>query len=456
MMHASQKFGLYLGLLLPFATFLIPGLSWSSQMALAISVFAIVYWTFEPVPIPYTAILMLTLYPLLQVLPFETTFNAFSGKVIWLVFSGMALSLGLTETPLGLRIAHLILDRVRSYQQLLFGLHLLGLLMALLIPSGVVRVLILMPMVLSLLKSLGEQPGSKISAAFVLAVVCSTYYGGVGILTASVPNLVLLGVLDTHKITLYWSQWAYYLFPVIGLLRVIMIYFLIRFIFRPPQEPDLSTPPTITDVPQNLTPAEKKVLGVLLTGILLWATDVLHGLHPVFIGLGIVLFIYLPVWGPLQFDTIKKVNFPLLIYIAATFTIGYALEHTGLIHHLTAICTPFLQKITSPIVLLGCITYLAIPFDFLMDTAVVAGVLTPLILDLATALNFPPLPLVLSLGIGTGIVSIPYQSAPFVVAYSFRQATMGQFILMMMLISLVTLTLLVPLNLLYWHLIGFV
>ena len=455
-MHTTQKFGLYLGLLLPFAIFLIPGLNGPSQMALAIAVFAIVYWTFEPVPIPYTAIVMLTLYPLLQILPFETTFNAFSGKAIWLVFSGMALSLGITETPLGLRISHLILDRVRSYQQLLFGLHLLGLIMALLIPSGVVRVLILMPMVLSLLKSLGEEPGSKISAAFVLAVVCSTYYGGVGILTASVPNLVLLGVLEAHNITLYWSQWAYYLFPVIGLLRVSVLYLLIRFIFHPNQEPDLSKPPTIGAVPPNLTTAEKKVLGVLLTGILLWATDVLHGTHPVFIGLGIVLFIYLPIWGPLQFETIKKVNFPLLIYIAATFTMGYALEHTGLNQHLTAIFTPILQQITSPITLLGYVTYLAIPFNFLMDTAVVAGVLTPLILDLATALNLPPLPLALSLGIGTGIVSIPYQGAPFVVAYSFRQVTMGQFILIMMLISLITLTLLVPLNLLYWHLIGFV
>jgi Na+/H+ antiporter NhaD/arsenite permease-like protein len=105
---------------------------------------------------------------------------------------------------------------------------------------------------------------------------------------------------------------------------------------------------------------------------------------------------------------------------------------------------------------MGCITYLAIPFDFLMDTAVVAGLLTPIILDLATALNLPPLPLALSLGIGTGIVSIPYQGAPFVVAYSFRQAKMSQFILIMMLISLVTLTILLPLNLLYWRLIGFI
>ena len=168
------------------------------------------------------------------------------------------------------------------------------------------------------------------------------------------------------------------------------------------------------------------------------------------------MFTYLPIWGPLPFETLKKVNFPLLIYIAATFTMGYALEHTGLNGHLTSFFAPLLQNVTSPLALMACITYLAIPFDFLMDTAVVAGVLTPIVLDIASALNLPPLPLALSLGIGTGIVSIPYQGAPFVVAYSFGQVKMGQFILIMMLVSLVTLTILLPLNLLYWHLIGFV
>ena len=255
-MNSSQKIGLYLGLVLPLAVLFFPGLNLSAQLALAIAVFTVVYWTFEPLPIPYTAILILTLYPLLNILPFETTFNAFSGKALWLVFSGMALSLGITETPLGLRISHLILGRVRNYQQLLFGLHLLGLILALLIPSGVVRVMILMPMVVSLLRSLGEQPGSKISAAFVLAAVCSTYYGGVGILTASVPNIVLLGVLESHNMTIYWSQWALYLFPVIGLLRVGCIYLLIRYCLRPAREPNLSQLPGMGDVPNHRTPTE--------------------------------------------------------------------------------------------------------------------------------------------------------------------------------------------------------
>ncbi|MDP6041928.1 MAG: SLC13 family permease, partial [Candidatus Latescibacteria bacterium] len=449
--------GLILGLTLPLTFLLLPGeLATSARLALALTVLTVIFWTFEPVPIPYTAILVLVLFPLLEIIPFATAFSGFAGKAVWLVFAGMALSLGITETPLGARMAHLVLDRIGSYNQLILGLHVLGLTMALLIPSGVVRVLITMPMVVSLLKSLNETPGSKVSAGLVLSLTCATYYSGTGILTAGVPNLVILGVLESRNITIYWSEWAFYLFPVIGLLRVGLIYGLIRLLFRPEHEPDLSTHPNIAKVPEHLTPPEKKVLIILIVGILFWVTDVLHGVHPVYIGLALVLLCYLPGWGPLPFDTIKKVNFPLLIFISAVFAIGHALENSGLNSNLTIPLAHYLETAKTPTAQLSLIAWSAVPFDFLMDTAAVGGVLAPLLLDLSTQLGLSPLPVALSLAIGTGVVFIPYQGAPFIVAYSFRYARMGQFVLVMSLISLLTLILLLPLTLLYWRIIGFI
>lgn len=455
-MSRTQTIGLILGLGLPLCIACYPGLDMPARLALALTVFGALFWTFEPAPIPYTAIAILALFPLLNVIPFDLAFSAFSGKAVWLVFSGMALSLGITETPLGARMAHLVLDRARTYNRLILGLHALGLAMALLIPSGVVRVLILMPMVVSLLQSIGEKPHSKASAAIVLSLVCATYYGGTGILTASVPNLVVFGAMESRGLAIFWSQWAYYLFPVVSLLRVGLVFFLIRLLFRPNPAPALAAHPDIARPPKHLTSSEKKVLGLLLLGIGLWAADALHGIHPVFIGLGLVLLLYLPHWGPLPFDTLKKVNFPLLIYIAAVFAMGHALDHTGLNARLSAAFTPYFSNLSSTFLALCLIACLAVPFDFLMDVAAVAGVLTPLMLDLGAELGLPALPVALSVAIGTGVAFIPYQSAPFVVAYSFRWVKMGQFIRIMTLISLMTFLLLLPLTLLYWRIIGFV
>ena len=51
---------------------------------------------------------------------------------------------------------------------------------------------------------------------------------------------------------------------------------------------------------------------------------------------------------------------------------------------------------------------------------------------------------------------IPYQAAPLLVAYGFGYVRLGQFITVLTLISLTTLIVLLPLNLLYWTLIGFI
>ena len=60
-----------------------------------------------------------------------------------------------------------------------------------------------------------------------------------------------------------------------------------------------------------------------------------------------------------------------------------------------------------------------------MDTAAVGGVLAPFLLDLGPQLGLSPLPIALSLAIGTGVVSSPIRARPFIVAYSFRYARMG-------------------------------
>ena len=86
----------------------------------------------------------------------------------------------------------------------------------------------------------------------------------------------------------------------------------------------------------------------------------------------------------------------------------------------------------------------------------IAAVLGPILLDYAAQMGLPPLPAALSIAIGSSLVFFPYQSAPFVLAYSFRYVRMGQFILLMTLMSVLTLLILVPLNLLYWRLIGLI
>ena len=56
----------------------------------------------------------------------------------------------------------------------------------------------------------------------------------------------------------------------------------------------------------------------------------------------------------------------------------------------------------------------------------------------------------------TTLAFLPYQSAPFMVAYGFRQFSMQQLVLTQGLISMASLVLICPLNLLYWRWLGLI
>ena len=186
-MNRNQSIALALILAIVALAFLIP-LETPERVVVALALISAICWTLEPIPIPLTALGLLLALPVSGVTTFESTFAAFGRPAVWLVFSGMVISQLITETKLGDILSSLIASRLKHSAAFILELSLFGVLLALLIPSGVVRVLIALPVLTALIDALKAERNSPLSAAIVLSVVCATYYGGTGILTASVPN----------------------------------------------------------------------------------------------------------------------------------------------------------------------------------------------------------------------------------------------------------------------------
>ena len=158
-----------------------------TQLTLGLVLASIILWTTEPIPLEFSSFAILLAIPAFGLLDFSTTFAPFSSKTIWLTFAGMVVSLALSETGLGTWLASILL-RFFGYSafRLLSGLHLLGLLAAIVIPSGVVRVLVLIPIGLAIIEMLNAQTNKPLKTAILLSLVCSTLYGGFGILTGQI------------------------------------------------------------------------------------------------------------------------------------------------------------------------------------------------------------------------------------------------------------------------------
>jgi anion transporter len=428
-----------------------------AHKALCLALFAVVFWTTEPVPLELSSLLVLLLLPALGLLSFEEGFAPFAGKTIWLIFAGMALSLGIAETGLGDRLAERALRYLGSRPfGLLLYLHLIGLLLAFLIPSGLVRVLLLMPFGMALAERVAQRH-PDLDAAVLLSLLCSTYFGGGGILTGTVPNLVVAGQFERESgQTIFWSTWLWWMFPLIGLARTALS-LLVIWCLLGRRLPPLSWTSPLSGDQAPLDLPQRRALLVLGTGMALWATDAWHQIAPAYVGLLGVLLLVLPGWGPLPFERLRSLNFPFFFYIAALFSLGTALQVSGFNQG-------FIDFVAGQVHLEAygwfgrhlALTLMAVPLDFLMDIAAVAGVITPALMELGQAHGVEPLAAAMSTGMATTLVFLPYQAAPFMVAYSYRRFSLARLVLVQFSISLLSLLLICPLNVLYWHWLGLI
>ncbi len=436
----------------------LPGLSPDEQRALGVTLFALILWTAQPVPIEVSSFAVLLLLASSGLLTFTDTFAPFAGPTIWLVFSGMVLSLILSETGLGNRLADSALPWLAggSRLRLLAGLHLLGMSAAFLVPAGVVRVLLLMPVGIALCRALDpDRQDVALPPAVTLSIVCGTYYGGGAVLTGSVPNLVVAGQLESVTgYVVFWGEWLVWMFPVGGVGRMVLSIAVIWVLWGRrllPLSQGVAPPPAALD------PEQRTMLALLLLGVALWATDVVHGLAPVFVGLGLVLATILPRWGPLPVEGLRQINFPFLFYIAALFGIGEILDGAG-------INTRMVQAMTTALPDAGghwfgehlTLTVATLPLDFLMDSAAVGAVATPSLLAEGADAGLSALASAMSVAMATTVAFLPYQAAPFMAVLGFGTIRARDLSLAMLLISTLSVLLLCPLNILYWRALGLI
>ena len=170
--------------------------------------------------------------------------------------------------------------------------------------------MLLVPFGVALIERGPGKGNPLLEATILLSLVCSTYYGGCGILTGAVPNLVVAGRLEevTGRV-LFWGEWMQWMFPVIGLVRTALCVGVVWLLFARRLDPSAWGPEPASSVP-SLDSSQRRMLGILLSGVALWATDTLHHLPPVYVGLGLVFACVLPRWGPLRFSQIPQANLP--------------------------------------------------------------------------------------------------------------------------------------------------
>ncbi len=256
------------GLLALLAAVLAPWPSQAHVVGVVAAVMA-VWWLFEPVPRPLTAVLPLALWPVTGVRSIGETAAHYTHPLLVLLAAGFVLGNAMARVALHERLTR-ILTRVpavrRDPRWTLAALMLVGAGL-----SGVVSNSATMVMMLPLADELARQGGGGATrrAGFALGLAYACSLGGMTTLVGTPPNAVLAGLSPTlGGPTIGFATWMLVGVPLVALLLPIAWWVVVKGTGVPDTaERDLAVP---TAMPWR--PGEQAVLIVVGAAGLAWLT----------------------------------------------------------------------------------------------------------------------------------------------------------------------------------------
>jgi hypothetical protein len=280
-------------------------------------------------------------------------------------------------------------------------------------PATLARIILLLPIIVALAARVGHEPGSRAYNGMCLAAILASYQVGAAILPANAPNLAIAGTAEMmYGTVLTYGEYLMLQFPVMGIVKSALIVAITLWMF-PAEVNGLVGESTA----KPMSAEEKRLAGILLVALAMWATDFLHGIHPGWIGLGAGVLCILPRVGVLPAAAFNdRIKYGPYFYIGSVLGLGAVIIDTGLAGALGRAMLPMLNLRADfdlvNFVVLSVVSTLA---GMLTTNPAQAGLTVPLAEPIAQAVGWPLKTVVMTFAVGVTTVVLPYMVPPIVV-----------------------------------------
>lgn len=430
------------------------GLSAAVLPTAAVVVICVALWATAVIPEYLTAVIFCFLAVTVTGAAPDVVFAGFSSTAGWLVFGGLIIAAAVQTTGLGARIATAAVAWFgRSYRGLLCRIVLTAGLMGFIVPSNMSRVLVMLPIFLSMGERLGFDRGSTGRTGITLAVAAGSIFPSFGILTAAVPNVVMLGAAESiHGISITYGEYFLMHFPVISIVNLVALPFLIPVLF--PAEVRTSE---TRETPSPWTAAERKLVLFLVVALALWVTDHWHRVSPAWIALGAGILCLLPRLGCMPPDSLAgKVNLGPWLFICGIVGLGSVVVQSGLGDLLAGW---LLDKLPMQpgrdffnFAAMSAVGMLISIATTVPAEPVIAATLAK---DISAVTGWPVATVLLTQTVNWSMVPFPYELPPMVVAARLSGMPVRQATRLLLVLTLLAWTVTLPLQFLWLRHLGY-
>ncbi len=376
------------------------------------TVMAVCMFAFDVLPTFITAVLLLMFYIIMDIASPGMAFVGWTKPVPWLCMCGMMIGALMDKSKISMRIALFTISRIgRTPVRLYAAFYIAGMVLGAIIPDTLTVIIIFMAIASSICRSLELPPLSKPAGTIILGafigaqVACASY----------LPDNVGIVALETVKdIGVSYSWISYFMENALfQFLHAIVAFTILHFFgsrelaehisrFRLCAEQDL----------KDLGPVsrtEYKTLALSVLALAAFMTESIHGIPGYYAFCTVVLLGFTPVFKLLDGDDLKRINFPILFFIAGCMAIGIVAVPLGIPDKVVAMLMPVLQTLDNNAVASMAAYWLGFFVNMLLTPVTAATALSIPVAEVATNLGVSIKPLLYSFLYGLNQFVLPYE-----------------------------------------------
>jgi anion transporter len=392
-----------------------PGLSHPAQLVLAILAFTVVIWAAEVMNNGVASVLMMALMLVAGVRPLGVAngtvtgvFSGYADPAFWILLTVLYYGFAMKRTGLAERISYYILSLFPgSYGGILSAFFVIGLVLAMGIPSMTVRTAIMAPIAWALVQSLGLPPRSRGTALIMITTVEMAVVPGLAFLLGSLNGPVVLKMFGAAHVPISQGSYAEVMtLPTLILCGMILV---LNQVVLKPEEPLKASREFARTRLKALGPVQRpELITALVIGvsIVLWVATKL----PSFM-VGMFGMTAFALAGILRDpDIAGGISWTLMLFLGGIFGLQNVIPEFKITDWMAGLMVPHVQTlVATPILLLIVISLVMLALRFLDPTAFIALplVFLPLEGPLSKA-GFPPLILTAPLLLCSAPFWLPY------------------------------------------------
>lgn len=393
----------------------------------AVTLFVIFLWAFELMPFIVPAILLPVLYVVTGIAGPAIAFAPWGHYIPWMLLAGMILTYIFDDAGLLRRISYwAILKTGGSFNGLLYGLMISGVIIALILPDIASRAVLFIAIAFGICKALELPPMSRRASAVMLAGVMAALTPSYIYYTSAAQTLIAWEAASGYDYSITWLQYLLVNgFPT--LIWCFLTILIIQLMFGRAKKEHYKN--YFEEEYRKMGKLSLKEKKLAVISLLLCLFVILESYHGIAVGWGFVAAVFLCYLPGINLGTehsYKDANYALIIFVASCMAIGAVSNKLGAGIFIAQKLQPYLSGGLFHMVAASWLMAVILNF-FMTPLAAVASLSGPLA-GIVKTTDSSIVPVMYAWNQGLEQIILPYEYALILLAFGYGYISLKHFI----------------------------